>query len=583
MLGRLARAESAPHISDTYPPPQDIRKPDLTIPGNDVSGTGVIAYSSNGRFLAVASGEKTIRIYDARPGDRLTAELDKTLTGHAAQILGLCFSDTNTLVSISLDQTAKIWDVESGKLLHTTELNFGKQIRFAIAPGHQSLAADSSFGKARLWNYQTGELLKTFEPNDSWVSALAFTPDGKLLVIGTDNGVVRVLDVATWTVTRSIDLDSPVRSLAASAEHILVGYNDGTVAMLNLGDQPSVPEMRKQTAAINSLAFSPKGEQFASASADRTVKVWDTETRQLLCSQEGHAGSVLSVTFSPNGQKMASIDADGNVNYWTVPLPPIPSRDLEKIKAALPAKATATSKKPRRILVFWRADAILHKGGVPAANKAIEWMGEKSGAYHADFSRDYEVFDPQVLAKYDAIVMNSTAHLAMPDYAKKAYLDFAKNGGGVIGIHAAIDTFRDWPEGQKVIGATFGNHPWHPDGTWAVKLEEPNQPLLHAFGGKNFKIRDEFYEMWDPYTPADRRVLLRVDLSDPETGAIKTRRQDKDFALAWVKHYGEGRVFYCDFGHIAEPFENSAILQFYLDGIQYALGDLQVDDKPKPQ
>ena len=213
----LARAESAPHISDTYPPPDDIRKPDLTIPGNDVSGTGVIAYNPNGRFLAVAAGEKSIRIYDARPGDRLTAELSKTLTGHAAQILGLCFSDTNTLVSISLDQTAKIWDVESGKLLHTTELNFGKQIRFAIAPGHQSLAADSSFGKARLWNYQTGELLKTFEPNDSWVSALAFTPDGKFLVIGTDKGVVRVMDVATWTVTRTIDLDSPVRSLAASA------------------------------------------------------------------------------------------------------------------------------------------------------------------------------------------------------------------------------------------------------------------------------------------------------------------------------------------------------------------------------
>jgi WD40 repeat protein len=581
--GALAQGPTAPHISDTYPPAEDIRKPDLTIPGNDPSGSGVIAYNPNGRFLAVAAGDKAIRIYDARPGDRLTAELAKTLTGHAAQILGLCFSDTNTLVSISLDQTAKVWDVESGKLLHTAELALGKQVRFAIAPGHPSLAADSSFGKARLWNYQTGELLKTFEPNDSWVSALAFTPDGKLLVIGTDKGVVRVMDVAEWKVMRTIDLDSPVRSLAAGANRILVGYGDGTVAMLNLGDQASVPEVRKQSGAINGVAFSPKGDQFASASADKTVKVWDTETLKLLCSQEGHGAGVLSVAFSPNGQKMASIDADGHVNYWTVPLAPIPPADLEKINAALPLKATATPKKPRRILVFWRADAILHKGGVPAANKAIALMGERTGAYHADFSRDYEVFDPKVLGKYDAIVMNSTAHLAIPDYAKKAYLDFAKNGGGVIGIHAAIDTFRDWPEGAKVIGATFGNHPWGPSGTWAVKLEEPEHPLLRAFGGKNFKLRDEFYEMWDPYTPTDRRVLLRVDLSDAATAAVKTRRQDKDFALAWVKRYEKGRVFYCDFGHIAEPFENSAVLQFYLDGIQYALGDLQVEDEPKPR
>ena len=113
-----------------------------------------------------------------------------------------------------------------------------------------------------------------------------------------------------------------------------------------------------------------------------------------------------------------------------------------------------------------------------------------------------------------------------------------------------------------------------------MKLEELDHPLLRAFGGKNFRIRDEFYEMWDPYTSADRRVLLRVDLSDPATAAVKTRRQDKDFALAWVKRYGQGRVFYCDFGHVAESFENLAVLRFYLDGIQYVLGDLTVDDTP---
>jgi WD40 repeat protein len=311
-------AESAPN---TYPPPPEIRRPDLSIAGDDPSGSGVIAYNPDGRFLAVSAGEKVIRIYDARPGDRFRATPVKTLTGHAAQILGLGFSDANTLVSISLDQTVKVWDVASGKLLHSAELPLGKQVRFAIAPGQPSLAADSSFGKARLWNYQTGAVLKTFEPNDSWVSALAFTPEGKWLVIGTDKGVVRVMDVATWTVTRTIDLDSPVHSLAASAEHILVGYGDGTVAMLNFGEQDSIPELRKQRETIDGVAFSSNGEEFASASADRTVKVWDTGTLKLICSLEGHPGAVLSVAFSPKGKQMASIDADGNVNYWTVPKP----------------------------------------------------------------------------------------------------------------------------------------------------------------------------------------------------------------------------------------------------------------------
>src|SRR5262249_23290478 len=153
---------------------------------------------------------------------------------------------TNTLVSVSLDQTAKTWDIATGKVVRTVEAHLGKQIQFAVAPGRQSVAADTSFGKIRLWNYQTGEVLKTFEPNDSWASALAFTPDGKRLVIGTEKGVLRVMDVASWTVARTIDLDSPVHSLAASAEHIVVGYSDGTVAFLNFGEQPSVPEVKKQ-------------------------------------------------------------------------------------------------------------------------------------------------------------------------------------------------------------------------------------------------------------------------------------------------------------------------------------------------
>lgn len=576
----IAQGQSQPIISSTYPPPEDIRRPDLTIAGESGKRINALAYNPNGRVLAVAGDDNAIRVYDARPGDRLSAELTQTLNGHTAQVIAIAFSDTNALVSISMDQTAKIWDVESGKLLHTAKLDFGKQNHFTIAPEPEPLAADGQMSRVRLWNYKTGELLKTFEVNDSAASSLAFTPDAKLLVIGSIKGVVRVMDVDSWKVTQRIDLDTPVRALAVSTNHILVGYEDGTLALLNLGSQTSVPEFKGHTGAINALAFSPKGEQFAAAGADGVVKVWDTESLKLLCTQQADSSEALSVAFSPNGQKMASSSADGSVHYWTVPLPPISPDELAKIQAALPARATAVPKQPRRILVFWRADAILHKSGVPAANKAIELMGRKTGAFTADSSRDYEVFDPKILARYGAVVMNSTAHLAMPDSARSAYLNFATNGGGVVGIHAAIDTFRDWPEGARVVGATFGNHPWGPGGTWAVKLEEPDHPLLRAFGGKNFRIRDEFYEMWDPYTSTDRRVLLRVDLSDPATAAVKTRRQDKDFALAWVKRYGKGRVFYCDFGHIAESFENPAVLRFYLDGIQYVLGDLTVDDTP---
>jgi type 1 glutamine amidotransferase len=314
----------------------------------------------------------------------------------------------------------------------------------------------------------------------------------------------------------------------------------------------------------------------------KAVKVWDVPSGALLANLQGHTANVLSLAFSSNGQKMASGSADGTARTWTVPLPPIPAATLHKITAAIPARATATPARPRRILVVWRADAILHKAGVPAVNHAIELMGKRTGAFEADFTRDAEAFAPSVLSNYDAIVMNSTAHLILNDMQRKAYLDYVRAGGGVVGIHAAIDMFLTWPAGAQVIGATFGDHPWGPNGTWKVKLDQPNHSLLRAFGGKGFSIRDEFYVMGEPYSRGDRGVLMSVDLSDQATGAVNltanpARAKDRDFALAWIKSYDQGRVLYANFGHIAEPFERPDILGFYLDGIQWVLGDLKTE------
>ena len=314
--GALGQSNGVPHVPGALAS-AEVQRPYFTIT-NTGAVSGIIAYDPSGRYLAVA-GDKIVHIYDTSSNNRLTVDLIRTLHSGDAQILGVAFSETNTLVSISLDQSVSTWDIQTGKVLHTAKLEFGKQICFAIAPGQSWLAADTSFGRARLWNFQSGKLLQSFEPGDSWASALAFTPDGKSLVIGTEKGVLRVMDVASWTVARVIDLDSPIKSLAASAEHIVVGYFDGTVAILNFGDQTSIPEIKKQSGAINALAFNPKGDRFASASADHSVKVWDAITLKLLCSLEGHGAAALGVVFSPDGKKMVSIDAEGVVNFWTVP------------------------------------------------------------------------------------------------------------------------------------------------------------------------------------------------------------------------------------------------------------------------
>lgn len=264
--------------------------------------------------------------------------------------------------------------------------------------------------------------------------------------------------------------------------------------------------------------------------------------------------------------------------------PTLPPAALQRIEAAVPSAARVQPRQPRRILVFWRCEGFFHGEGIAGGNRALELMGRKSGAFTADFSDDYGVLRADNLAKYDVLVLNNTTQLKLPDDAtKQAVLDFVRKGKGFVGIHAATDCFYDWPEAAAMVGGLFDGHPWGAGGTWAFKIDEPTHTLNQAWEGKGFKLRDEIYQFKAPYTRADRRVLVSLDLSDPTTGGVKNgvKRTDGDFAVAWIKKFGQGRVFYCSLGHAENVFQDRAVLRFYLDGIQYALGDLEADASPR--
>ena len=272
-------------------------------------------------------------------------------------------------------------------------------------------------------------------------------------------------------------------------------------------------------------------------------------------------------------------------------LPAISADDLKKLEAALPTKA-ATPKQPHKLLVFWRCEGFFHAGGIAYGNKCLELLAQKTGAFTVDITREWEALSAANLAKYDGLVFNNTTGLdPAPEY-KQAILDFAKNGKAVIGIHSATDNFPKWPEGQQLMGGRFAGHPWTAGGTWAFKLDEPNHPLCRAFGGKGFKLKDEIYQFKDAYSRDNCRVLIGLDLTDeatskaesvvdPKSGKKKGCREDKDYAVSWIKNVGKGRLFYCSIGHNGSVFQEPAIVQYYLDGIQWALGDTEVDASPR--
>ncbi len=284
----------------------------------------------------------------------------------------------------------------------------------------------------------------------------------------------------------------------------------------------------------------------------------------------------------------------------------IPPHQKAQIEKAAPAKAQAQPKKARRVLVFITPPHLMekdpHKGYcIPYGVCAFETLGRKTGAYESIVSDDLAQLLPESIKQFDAIILNNTsgpwitptdADLAkaafqkhgndkrtVEDLLRKTFLDYVKNGGGIVAIHYAAGANANWPEFKQLIGGTFIGHPWNED--VGIQVEEPTHPLVAAFGGKDFRLADEIYEYGPPYDRAALRVLLSLD---PQQANMKVKwihRTDNDFALAWVKSYGQGRVFCTSFGHRTEIYWNPQILALYLDAVQFATGDLAAPVEPR--
>ena len=301
-------------------------------------------------------------------------------------------------------------------------------------------------------------------------------------------------------------------------------------------------------------------------------------------------------------------------------------KEIKAITDAMPDKAPAKPRKPRKVLVYSKCGGFYH-GSIPYGNKAFEIMGKKTGAFEAVVSDDLSNFEADKLKEFDAIILNNNTgemlkaaaprkprkpdarrikdpaklqqaqdrykeQLAkweqqvkklksQPDQTgkyQKNLLEWLKSGKGIVGTHGATDT-RGWEEFAEVLGGRFAGHPWHMK--VPLKNDDPTNPINAVFAGMGFDVTDEIYQFKKGfYSREKQRVLLSLDMSKLKK---KGGRQDNDYAISWIKTCGKGRVFFCSLGHRNEILWNPVVLKHYLAGIQWAIGDLEgVETKPNP-
>jgi type 1 glutamine amidotransferase len=261
------------------------------------------------------------------------------------------------------------------------------------------------------------------------------------------------------------------------------------------------------------------------------------------------------------------------------------------IEQAIPEAATVVPRKPRRLLVF---DHNVNYGGHPSAahaNYAFSVMGRKTGAFEAVVSRDPSAFEAGTLRTFDAVFFNNNVGNLFEDpHLRQSLIDFVVPGGGLLGVHGTSVAFtrwpgahEDWPEFGLMLGARGANHRINTEHVF-IQLDDREHPLNRAFGGKDFDYRDEFFRVHEPYSRDRVRVLFRIDTERTDMnqgqGYGRIERADQDYALAWIRNYGRGRTFYCTIAHNPYVFSDPTMLRFYLDAIQFALGDLDAPTTP---
>ncbi len=272
-------------------------------------------FSPEGKRVVTASWDDTARVWDAETGRPWTGPLS-----HSGFVVSARFSpDGQRILTASYDKTAGLWDANDSRLLRCLTNHADWVTTAQFSPDGGQIVTGSRDRSARVWDAQTGEPLTPPMNHSNGLRSAQFSPDGKWVLTGCSDGGTRIWNALTGGLVagpmkhfRDVQqaVFSPDGGLIATASY------DCTARVWDAQNGEPITQPLRHGGWVMSARFSPDGERVVTASADGTARVWDAWTGRALAGPLKHGDGVMSAEFSPDGRRILTGSWDNTARLW---------------------------------------------------------------------------------------------------------------------------------------------------------------------------------------------------------------------------------------------------------------------------